>query len=112
MNININKVKLVVMIPVDNMIEVRQAILESECGIIGNYSHCSIVHEVEGTFMPNDKANPFIGSSNQLEFVKEMKLEVVCDIDKVKEVLKLVRKVHPYEEIAIDIIPLIDENIL
>ena len=112
MNININKVKLVVMIPIENMVEVRQAMLDKECGIIGNYTHCSIVHEVEGTFMPNENANPYIGSSNQLEFVKEMKLEVICNIDKVKDVLKVVREVHPYEEVAIDIIPLIDENSL
>lgn len=37
-------------------------------------------------------------------------IEVVCNIDIVKRVLKRLRKVHPYEEPAIDIIPLIDEE--
>ena len=45
-----------------------------------------------------------------MEFVEEEKLEFVCDVDKVKRVLSELRKVHPYEEPAIDIYPLIDEK--
>jgi len=40
----------------------------------------------------------------------EEKLEVVCDVNNVKNVISKLREVHPYEEPAIDIIPLIDEN--
>ena len=40
----------------------------------------------------------------------EEKLEVICSINKVKDVISVLRKVHPYEEPAIDIIPLLDEN--
>ena len=42
--------------------------------------------------------------------ISSSKLEFVCDIDKVKNVLSKLRKVHPYEEPAIDIIPLLDER--
>ena len=45
-----------------------------------------------------------------MEFVEEEKLEFVCDIEKVKEVVSKLREVHPYEEPAIDIVPLIDED--
>lgn len=64
-----------------------------------------------GTFKPIDKANPYIGKKNNLEFVEEEKLEVVCDVDIVKKVITKLREVHPYEEPAIDIIPLIDEKL-
>ncbi len=57
-----------------------------------------------------DNANPYIGENNKLEFVEEEKLEARCDINIVKRVLKRLREVHPYEEPAIDIIPLIDEE--
>ena len=40
----------------------------------------------------------------------EEKIEVICDINIVKKVLNRLRKVHPYEEPAIDIIPLINEE--
>jgi hypothetical protein len=42
--------------------------------------------------------------------MEEEKLEVICRIERVKKVLKKLREVHPYEEPAIDIIPLIDES--
>ena len=63
-----------------------------------------------GTFRPNEEANPYIGQKNTLEFVEEEKLEAVCDVENVKKVVTALRKTHPYEEPAIDIIPLIDES--
>lgn len=110
MNININRVKIVVTIPVENVEEVRDAICEAGAGIIGNYTHCSMSTKCVGTFKPNDKANPYIGENNKMEFVEEEKLEVVCDVDNVKDVISKLREVHPYEEPAIDIIPLLDEE--
>ena len=63
-----------------------------------------------GTFKPTEEANPYIGERNNLEFVKEEKLEVVCSVNIVKSVISKLREVHPYEEPAIDIVPLINEN--
>lgn len=110
MNININRVKIIVTIPLENVEEVRNAICEAGAGVIGNYTHCSMSTKCVGTFKPTDEASPYIGEKNNLEFVDEEKLEVVCDVKKVKEVVSALRKVHPYEEPAIDIIPLIDES--
>ncbi len=60
--------------------------------------------------MSNDDAIPYIEESNKKEFVEEEKLEVVCDVNKVKNVILKLRQAHPYEEPAIDIIPLLDED--
>ncbi len=110
MNFNINKVKIIVTVPVENTEEVRNAICAEGAGIIGNYSYCSMSTSCIGTFKPNDLANPYIGENNKLEFVEEDKLEVICPIEKVKSVVSKLRSVHPYEEPAIDIIPLLDES--
>lgn len=110
MNINIDQVKIFVTVPLKNVDEVRNAMCKAGAGIIGNYSFCSTTTKSIGTFLPNDNANPYIGTNNQLEFVEEEKLEIVCDIKLVKKVISELRKVHPYEEPAIDIIPLIDEK--
>ena len=110
MNINVNRVKIIVTIPLENVEEVRNAICEAGAGVIGNYTHCSMSTKCVGTFKPTDEASPYIGEKNNLDFVDEEKLEVVCDVKKVKEVILMLRKVHPYEEPAIDIIPLIDES--
>lgn len=110
MNIDINRVKIIVTIPVENVDEIRNAICEAGAGVIGNYTDCSMSTKCIGTFKPNDDANPYIGKNNNLEFVEEEKLEVVCDVKLVKNVITKLREVHPYEEPAIDIIPLLDEN--
>ncbi len=110
MNININRVKIIFTIPLKNVDEVRNTICGVGAGIIGNYTYCSTSTKVLGTFKPNDNANPHIGEKNKLEFVEEEKIEVVCDIENVKKVIQELRKIHPYEEPSIDIIPLLDEE--
>ena len=110
MNIDIKRVKIFVTIPLENVEEVRNAMCEAGAGIIGECSYCSTSTKSIGTFIPNENANPHIGERNKLEFVEEEKLEVVCDVNLVKKVISKLREVHPYEEPAIDIVPLLDES--
>ena len=109
MNIDINKVKIVVTVPPENVEDVREAMCKAGAGIIGNYTNCSMSTKCLGTFKPNNESNPYIGEKNKMEFVEEVKLEMVCDIKNVKKVISTLREVHPYEEPGIDIIPLLDE---
>lgn len=111
MNININKVMIIVTVPLENVEKVRDTIFKMGAGVIGNYTNCSMSTKCMGTFKPNDNANPYIGENNKLEFTEEEKLEVVCDINKVKNVISKLKEVHPYEEPAIGIVPLIDEKV-
>lgn len=110
MNITINMVKIFVTIPPENVEEIRKAVCEAGAGVIGDYTYCTSSTKSTGTFMPNDKANPYIGENNKLEFVEGEKLEFVCAVDQVKKVISKLRETHPYEEPAIDIVPLIDES--
>lgn len=110
MNFNVNRVKIFVTIPLENVDEVRDAVCEAGAGIIGEYKYCTSATRSVGTFIPSDNANPYIGESNKLEIVEEDKLEFVCEVAKVKQVVEALRKAHPYEEPAIDIVPLIDEE--
>jgi hypothetical protein len=109
-NINIKKVKIIVTVPVGNASEVRLALGDAGAGIIGNYAYCSINSEVKGTFKGNNLSNPTIGAKNELETVSEIKIEVQCDVGNVKSILNRLREVHPYEEPAIDIVPLLEED--
>ena len=61
MNLDINKVKISVTVPIKNIEEVRNAICEVGAGIIGNYTFCSTSTKCIGTFKPNEMANPYIG---------------------------------------------------
>lgn len=107
---NISRVKIFVTVPSENTDAVREAVCNAGAGIIGNYTFCTTSVESLGTFKPNENARPYIGEKNTLEFVDEDKLEFVCDFNKAKYVISELRRVHPYEEPAIDIVPLIDEK--
>ena len=102
MNIDIKRVKIFVTIPLDSVEKVREAVCNAGAGIIGEYTYCTSSTKSIGTFIPSENANPHIGERNKLEFV--------CEVEKIKSVIKELRKSHPYEEPAIDIIPLIDES--
>lgn len=111
MLVDIKKVKIFVTIPLKNVEDVRKAMCEAGAGVIGNYSFCTTATKSIGTFIPNENAKPHIGKKGKLEFVKEDKLEAVCDLSNVKQVITKIREVHPYEEPTIDIVPLLDEEI-
>ena len=110
MKVKFKKVKIFVTIPTYYVDKVRKAVCQAGAGIIGNYTCCTTSVKGIGTFKPNESANPYIGKKNHLQFVEEVKLEFVCDIEKVGQVIKELRHAHPYEEPAIDIFPLLDEK--
>lgn len=62
--------------------------------------------------MPSQNASPHIGEANKLEVVEEEQIEVVCDRAIARQVITALKSAHPYEEVIIDITPLIDEEIL
>ena len=110
MKFDIRKAKIFVTVPNENVEDLRNAVCSAGAGIIGNYSYCSFATNGQGTFVPNDKSNPYIAEKNKMEIVDEIKLEFVCDVKNVKKVLETIRSVHPYEEPGIDIVPLLNET--
>jgi hypothetical protein len=110
MEINIKRVKIETTVPKENLEELRTAMCNAGAGVIGNYTFCTVTTPVTGTYMPNEEAHPYIRKSTNLEYVSEEKIETFCDIEKINDVIKELRKHHPYEEPMINIIPLLDEK--
>lgn len=102
--------KIVTFVPVDAAGKVRAALGDAGAGQIGEYSFCSYSVVGTGRFMPSENANPHIGVADQLEAVEEERIEVVCERDIAKRVIKAMRQAHPYEEVAFDIYPLLSEE--
>lgn len=96
-------VKIEINVPEKYADAVRRAMGKAGAGKIGNYSFCSFSVKGEGRFLPQKGAKPAIGKIGQLEKVKEEKIEARCSRSKLKEVIKAIRKIHPYEEPIIDI---------
>lgn len=101
-------VKIVVFVPLTHTNIIREIIGKFGGGILGNYEYCSFSSKGVGRFKPNDKANPHIGESNKVEEVEEERIEFTCEKNKAQSVINEIKKVHPYEEVALDIYPLIN----
>lgn len=103
-------VKLSVYVPKTHLDVVRSAISEAGAGQIGDYEACTFSVSGTGQFRPLDSANPFIGKAGELESVEEMKIEVTVPQPNLTRVLSAMRKSHPYEEIAHDVVALENRN--
>lgn len=97
--------KLVVFVPHDHVDQLRDALSAAGAGHIGNYSHCTFGTPGEGTFLPLEGANPYIGQQHRLEKVPEMRLETIFPASIQSRVLSALLEAHPYEEPAFDIYP-------
>lgn len=101
--------KLVVFVPRSHVAELRRA-LSSELGAgrIGNYSECSYELEGTGSFFGNDQSSPKVGVRGQLEFSPETRLEMRCTAAAIKDLARVIKAHHPYEEPAWDLYPLVN----
>ena len=98
--------KLVVFIPSENSVLLKDALFRAGCGNIGNYSHCSYTCEGLGSFKPLAGADPHIGQRNRIERVEEDRIEMIFPKVKKRQVIETLYQHHPYEEPAFDIIAL------
>lgn len=105
-----NQNKLIVFVPASHLEKVAAALHSAGAGIIGEYSHCSFRTTGQGTFLGSKKSNPKFGKRENLEFVDEVKLEVIVNSFDLKKVIEDMKKAHPYEEVAYDVYPLSNEN--
>lgn len=101
--------KLAVYVPTGYEEKVWQAMAAARAGHIGRYSHCSFQVQGTGTFLPTAGTRPFIGTTGNLEQVREVRIETIVPAALSDDVIEAMLAVHPYEEAAYDLYPL--ENV-
>ncbi len=102
--------KLVVFVPVEAVEEVQDALARAGAGHIGRYSHCSFQSAGEGTFLPLEGTNPYKGKQGKLERTPEIRLETILPQRISGRALRAMLRSHPYEEVAYDLYPLVNER--
>ncbi len=105
-----SQIKLIVFIPEESLEKVSDAIFSAGGGRIGEYTNCSFRTTGKGTFKGSEKTSPAAGKREIFETVNEVRLEVLVDSWKIRNVITEMLKVHPYEEPAYDIYPLNNEH--
>jgi hypothetical protein len=99
-------VKIEIFIPDEYVDTLRDELSKINVGRIGNYDHCISISRVRGYWRPLDGAKPFQGEIGIISEGTECKVEVNCRREDVNSALKVIRRVHPYDEPLINIFPL------
>ncbi len=102
--------KIITFVPIKDAKKVRQAMGDAGAGVLGNYHHASFSTKGVGRFTPGEGAHPTIGEVGKPQEVEEERIEVICEKEKVREVVAAIRKTHPYEEVPVEIYELLSED--
>lgn len=82
---------------------------DAGAGTIGNYSRVSFTSPGTSSFLPSSTSTPAIGTPGEVEVVQEVRIEITAvGRDVVQEAVRGIRKVHPYEEVVVDVYRLED----
>ena len=100
-----SRYKAVIYIPVGHETQVLDALFESGLGEGKKYSCLSFRSGGTGTFLPGDKANPFLGTKGERTEVQEFRVEIGVDKRDLVRLQAILARVHPYEEVVYDLYP-------
>ena len=103
---NFTYVKLEIFVPQEHALKIRDELAKIGVGVIGNYDHCVAIYPVQGYYRPLPGANPFDGEIGRISEAVEYKVEINCKRGLVNDAINVIKNVHPYEELLINVIPL------
>lgn len=102
--------QLSVYVPKDFAEPVKEALFRAGAGNVGFYDECSFTVAGSGTFRPLPGSDPFSGTENIREIADEVMVSVIFESFKKNELVAAMKKTHPYEEVAFQILALENEN--
>ena len=100
--------KLTVFIPEEALESVKSALFAAGAGTIGDYQYCCWQVKGTGQFMPLVGSRPHIGVQDRLETVEEWRVEMVVAKAVIETVIAALKRAHPYETPAYDVIEVLD----
>ena len=99
------KYKIVVFTPVEKADEMTFLMASAGAGVVGAYTLCSFRTKGTGTFYGGRYSKPFAGKKGRFEMTEEIRLEMICDERYLDGAIDAMYEVHPYEEPACEIYP-------
>ncbi len=102
--------KLFVFVPLQHAELLRNALFAAGGGNISNYSECSFNTQGVGTFKPGPGTHPFAGEPGTMHSETEIKVELIYPAWMETKLIAALKKAHPYEEVAYDIVPLDNQH--
>jgi hypothetical protein len=96
-------------VPEEHAEHVKSAVFQAGAGRLGDYEQCCWQTSGLGQFQPVAGATPFIGEVDRLERLAELKVEMICRADVIREVIAAMKRAHPYEEPAYHVLKIESE---
>jgi len=100
--------KISVCIPPEYSETLMDAVTGAIDAVYPGYERAFTVSRVTGTWRPMKGSSPFKGTAGKIETADEAKIEFVIRKSDLKDAVKAIRNIHPYEEPCIDIIEMTD----
>lgn len=98
--------KVEIFIPETHLSVLQRTLQEADAGHIGNYDCCLSYSPVTGCWRPLEGTTPYLGNIGEISSEPELKVEVTCRTGQVDKTIEAIKKIHPYEEPVINVIPL------
>ncbi len=90
--------KIEVYVPEEYCDTLKSAMFNAGAGKLGNYDCCAWQSSTgTGQFRPLKGSSPFLGETDRIEKVEEVKIELICKEDVIENVITAIKKHHPYE---------------
>ena len=99
--------KIAVNIPPDHLDVLMDEVNTSIDPVYPGYDRTFSYWKVTGTWRPLPGSDPYLGETGRIEVADEVRVEFAVREKDLRNAVEAVRRVHPYEEPAIDVIPMI-----
>lgn len=101
-----DRYKLVFFVPPSHLEVCKESVFATGAGSFpgGKYTKCCFQTLGTGQFLPNEGANPAIGTVGAVEQCEEVRVEIMCvGRDIMRHAVQALIKAHPYEEVAYEV---------
>lgn len=99
--------KITVNIPREFMERMMDEVTDHIEPIYPKYDRAFCYWPVTGTWRALPGSNPYLGDIGKIETAEEYRVEFAVKEKDLRNAVEAIRRVHPYEEPAIDVIPMI-----
>ena len=99
--------KVATSVPREYLEEMMDRITERIEPLYPGYDRVFSYWPITGTWRPLEGSDPFIGTPGKIETAEECRLEFAVAEKDLAAAVRAIRDVHPYEEPAIDVIPMV-----
>ena len=98
--------KIGVNIPPEFLEKLMDSVTEAMEPLYPGYDRTFMYWPSKGTWRPLPGSDPYLGKVGEIETAEEIRVEFAVKEKDLERVLNVIAEVHPYEEPAIDVIPM------